>query len=111
TPDVKSFLTAHKDDPATQICEIKHPDHNNTDFPLIGPLAPPQVNYFKTINNDYRGNNECSLYIDPNPNPVTITVSGWIVWMLPKGFHCDRRIEVAGSGQADLAPGVPHDCL
>jgi hypothetical protein len=73
-PDVQSFLTEYENAPGTQSVVVPNPSTPGIlDIDLTTGLnAPPLVSYFKTINNDYRGNSQCSLYIDPSSNPVTI---------------------------------------
>ncbi len=106
-PDVQSFFTQHLNDPMTQGWELGSGNPKNMQISLTGQTGPPTVSYIKTTNSDSRG--QCSLFIpkhnSTSPGTLTINVSGWVVWMLPDGIHCDRSVTVQGSGIPD------HDCL
>jgi hypothetical protein len=102
TPDVNSFFTQHINDPATVSIGVDTTGLNNFDVILTDAnSSDKKVTYFKTDGYDSRG--IASLYIRKRPSPILqpwtmrVHVSGWVVWMLPKGFRTEGQVEVIGS--------------
>ena len=112
-PDVATFFSQHLAAATllTPSIPASPPSGSNIAISLVGSSPAGQASYFKTIT-DPNGK-PYSLYIPRilgDNGQCTITVSGWVVWMLPRGFRSINKVVIEGTGLPDVN-GLPHDCL